>query len=98
MWSRALRLRWRHLFSVTGAGPVILLFNDGTAGLLLGSNPETKIVFIRDPRAPEADPPIPVDEMRLAEVWSGDAVLLRAERSQAKPTRRSRCAGWSASC
>ena len=39
MWSRALRLRWRHLFTVTGAGPVILLFNDGTAGLLTGSNP-----------------------------------------------------------
>jgi ATP-binding cassette subfamily B protein len=84
MWSRALRLRWRHLFTVTGAGPVVLLFNDGSAGLLTGSNPETKIVFIRDPRAPEADPPVPVDELRLAEVWSGEAVLLRAERSQAE--------------
>lgn len=84
MWSRALRLRWRHLFSITGAGPVVLLFKDGTAGLLTGSNSETKIVFIRDPRAAEADPPVPVDEMRLAEVWSGEAVLLRAERSQAE--------------
>ena len=84
MWSRALRLRWRHLFTVTGNGPVILLFNDGTAGLLHSGNPESKIVFIRDPRAPEADPPVPVDEMRLSEVWSGDAVLLRAERSQAE--------------
>lgn len=84
MWSRALRLRWRHLFTVTGTGPVVLLFNDGSAGLLTGSNPEAKIVLIRDPRAPEADPPVPVDEMRLAEVWSGEAVLLRAERSQAE--------------
>ena len=84
MWSRALRLRWRHLFTVTGAGPVVLLFNDGSAGLLVGSNPEAKIVFIRDPRAPEADPPVPVDELRLGEVWSGEAVLLRAERSQAE--------------
>ncbi len=84
MWSRALRLRWRHLFSVTGAGPVVLLFKDGSAGLLTGSNPETKIVFIRDPRAPEADPPVPVDEMRLTEVWGGEVVLLRAERSQAE--------------
>ncbi len=84
MWSRALRLRWRHLFNVTGAGPVVLLFNDGSAGLLSGSNVESKIVLIRDPRAPEAEPPIPVDEMRLNEVWSGDAVLLRAERSQAE--------------
>ena len=84
MWSRALRLRWRHLFTVTGAGPVILLFNDGTAGLLTGSNPETKIVFIRNPHAPEANPPEPVDELRLAELWDGDAILLRAERSQAE--------------
>ncbi len=82
MWSRALRLRWRHLFSVTGAGPVVLLFKDGSAGLLTGSNAEAKVVFIRDPRAPEADPPVPVDEMRLGEVWAGEAVLLRAERSQ----------------
>jgi ATP-binding cassette subfamily B protein len=84
MWSRALRLRWRHLFTITGAGPVVLLFNDGSAGLLTGSNPEHKIVFIRDPRAPEADPPVPVDELRLAEVWSGEVILLRAERSQAE--------------
>ncbi len=84
MWSRALRLRWRHLFNVTGAGPVVLLFNDGSAGLLTGSNAESKVVLVRDPRAPEAAPPIPVDEMRLLEVWSGDAVLLRAERSQAE--------------
>ena len=82
MWSRALRLRWRHLFTVSDAGPVTLLFNDGSAGLLTGANPEAKIVFIRDPRAPEADPPVPVDEMRLSEVWDGDAVLVRAERTQ----------------
>ena len=28
--------------------------------------------------------PVPVDELRLAEVWSGEAILLRAERSQAE--------------
>jgi subfamily B ATP-binding cassette protein HlyB/CyaB len=84
MWSRALRLRWRHLFTVGGNGPVILLFNDGSAGLLVGAAVEQKIVLIRDPRAAEADPPVPVDEMRLSEVWSGETVLLRAERSQAE--------------
>ncbi len=84
MWSRALRLRWRHLFTVGGNGPVILLFTDGTAGLLVAANNEQKIVLIRDPRGAEADPPVPVDEMRLSEVWSGEAVLLRAERSQAE--------------
>ena len=84
MWSRALRLRWRHLMHLSSTGPVVLLFNDGTAGLLTGVNPEAKIVFLKDPRAPEADPPVPVDELRLAEVWSGEAILLRAERGSAE--------------
>ncbi len=38
------RLRWRHLIHLSGTGPVVLLFNDGTAGLLTGANPEAKIV------------------------------------------------------
>src|SRR6201986_4499805 len=37
MWSRALRLRWRLLFTIGGNGPVILLFNDGSSGLLVGA-------------------------------------------------------------
>jgi ATP-binding cassette subfamily B protein len=81
MWSRALRLRWRHLFTIGGNGPVVILFNDGSAGLLTGANAEQKVVLIRDPHAPEADPPVPVDELRLSEVWNGEVVLLRAERS-----------------
>jgi ATP-binding cassette subfamily B protein len=80
MWSRALRLRWRSLLHLSNTGPVVLLFNDGTAGLLTGANPEAKIVFLKDPRAPEADPAIMVDEMRLGEVWSGETILLRTER------------------
>ena len=38
MWSRAVRLRWRHLMRFTNTGPVVLLFTDGTAGLLTGVN------------------------------------------------------------
>jgi subfamily B ATP-binding cassette protein HlyB/CyaB len=80
MWSRALRLRWRHLMRFGNTGPVVLLFNDGTAGLLTGVNAEHKVVFIKDPRGPEADAPVPVDELRLSEVWDGEAVLVRANR------------------
>jgi subfamily B ATP-binding cassette protein HlyB/CyaB len=80
MWSRAVRLRWRHLLRFHNASPVVLLFTDGTAGLLTGVNTEHKVVFIKDPRGPAADAPVPVDELRLSEVWSGDAVLLRANR------------------
>jgi ATP-binding cassette subfamily B protein len=82
MWSRAMRLRWRHLMNFNNTGPVVLLFTDGTAGLLTGVNLEHKVVFLKDPRGPAAESPVPVDEMRLEEVWSGEAVLLRAERGQ----------------
>ncbi len=84
MWSRALRLRWRHLMHLSSTGPVVLLFNDGPAGLLTGANPEAKIIALKDPRAPEADPAIMVDELRLAEVWNGETILLRTERGGAE--------------
>jgi ATP-binding cassette subfamily B protein len=80
MWARAVRLRWRHLMRFTNTGPVVLLFNDGTAGLLTAVNTEHKVVLLKDPRGPESDTPVPVDELRLSEVWSGEAVLIRANR------------------
>jgi ATP-binding cassette subfamily B protein len=83
MWSRALRLRWRNLMHLGNTGPVVLLFSDGTAGLLTGANPEARFVALKDPRAPEADPAIMVDEMRLNEVWNGETILLRTERGGA---------------
>ena len=49
MWSRAVRLRWRHLMRFHDTGPVVLLFTDGTAGLLTGVNAEHKVVFVKDP-------------------------------------------------
>ncbi len=82
MWARAVRLRWRHLMRLRESGPVVLLFKDGGAGLLVGSNAEHKVVLVRDPLSPEGEPPVAVDEMRLAEVWGGEALLLRANRGQ----------------
>jgi len=82
LWARAVRLRWRHLMRLREAGPVVLLFKEGGAGLLVGSNSEHKVVLIRDPLAPEGEPAVAVDEMRLAEVWTGEVLLLRANRGQ----------------
>ena len=83
MWSRAVRLRWRHLMRLRDTGPVVLLFTDGSAGLLTGVNAEHKVVFLKDPRRPTPTRrPVAVDEMRLSEVWAGEAVLLRARRGQ----------------
>lgn len=84
MWSRALRLRWRHLMGMGNGGPVVLLLTDGSAAILTNANNEAKVVLLRDPRAPDSERPVAVDEMRLAEVWSGEAVLLRAQRDQAE--------------
>jgi ATP-binding cassette subfamily B protein len=80
MWARAIRLRWRHLMRFQNTGPVVLLFTDGTAGLLTGINTEHRVVFIKDPTAPAGDPAVPVDQLRLGEVWAGEAVLVRANR------------------
>jgi subfamily B ATP-binding cassette protein HlyB/CyaB len=80
MWSRAVRIRWRHLFRFQETGPVVLLFEDGTAGLLTGANAEQHVVYIRDPFAAAGTAPIAVDELRLSEAWAGEAVLLRANR------------------
>jgi ATP-binding cassette subfamily B protein len=80
MWSRAVRLRWKQIIGLNDAGPVVLLFQDGTAGLLTGANATQNVVFIKDPQAPNSDPPVAIDELRLAQVWSGDAVLIRSQR------------------
>jgi ATP-binding cassette, subfamily B, bacterial HlyB/CyaB len=80
MSSRAVRIRWRHLFRFQETGPVVLLLEDGGAGLLVGANAEENVVHIKDPYAPAGTVPVAVDELRLAQVWSGEAVLLRANR------------------
>jgi ATP-binding cassette subfamily B protein len=80
MWARAVRIRWRHLFRLADAGPVVLLFEDGGAGLLAGADAAQNRIFIRDPFAPPGAAPVGVDELRLAAAWAGEAVLLRANR------------------
>jgi ATP-binding cassette subfamily B protein len=80
MWSRAVRIRWRHLLRFHDAGPVVLLFTDGSAGLLVGANSAERVVFLKDPFAPAGSEPVRLDELRLSEVWAGEAVLLRRTR------------------
>ena len=81
MWARAVKLSWRHLFRFQDSEPVVLLFRDGSAGLLTGVNHDKNLVFIKDPAGQEDPAPIPVDELRLEKVWTGEAVLLRNERA-----------------
>jgi ATP-binding cassette, subfamily B, bacterial HlyB/CyaB len=81
MWSRAVRIGWRNLLRLNDAGPVVLLFTDGSAGLLTGADAEQMVVFLKDPFAAAGVAPIPVDELRLSQVWAGEGVLLRPTRA-----------------
>ena len=84
MYAKAERVRWRSLFRLIGntkpVSPVILLFRDGTAGLLIGADPARNIVWVRDPRHTADDQAVAVDEFRLAHAWGGDVLLIRRAR------------------
>jgi ATP-binding cassette, subfamily B, bacterial HlyB/CyaB len=86
MWARAVRLSWRQLLRlrVEDTGPVVLLFADASAGLLIGVNAQHDVVVLRDPRTVENGAHVVVDRMRLEHVWSGETILLRAKRGQSE--------------
>jgi signal transduction histidine kinase len=76
MWARAVRLRWPGLLRFQDSGPVVLLFADGSAGLLIGASVERNLVFLKRADAPPDSEATAVDQLRLSEVWTGEAVLL----------------------
>jgi ATP-binding cassette subfamily B protein len=94
LWARALRLRWRQLLRLQAGAPVVLLFRDGTAGLLVGVDAARQVVWLRDPRGGAAAAPVAVDELRLGQVWAGEAILVRRRWRR----RRSIWAGWRGWC
>lgn len=80
MWARAVRLNWRSLLKLKDTGPVVLLLNDGGAAVLTDVDPDLKVVMLKDPAVPASDNAVAVDQLRLSQVWSGEVVLMRAER------------------
>jgi len=80
LWAKADRLRWRQLMRLRSDAPVVLLFSDGSAALLVGCDAAREVVLLKDPRAPATDPPIAVDELRLMQLWQGMALLVRRAR------------------
>ncbi|MGH7068448.1 MAG: hypothetical protein ACREFO_00340 [Acetobacteraceae bacterium] len=78
--ARASRLNWRQLMKLTDPAPVVLLFNDGSAGLLTGVDALERVALIKDPRGRPSDLAVPVGELRLSEVWAGEVILIRKPR------------------
>jgi ATP-binding cassette, subfamily B, bacterial HlyB/CyaB len=83
LWAKAVRLRWRQLFGFESSAPVVLLFGDGGAALLVGKDAAREVVFLKDPRASPSDPPIAVDALRLQQLWQGVGLLVRGVRGSA---------------
>jgi ATP-binding cassette, subfamily B, bacterial HlyB/CyaB len=81
LWAKAVRLRWRHLLRVQSDAPLVLLLNDGSAALLVAKDDAREVVFLKDPRASPGDPPVAVDELRLMQLWQGEALLVRRVRA-----------------
>ena len=81
MISKAMRLKWRHLVRMAEQPPMVLLFRDGSAGIMVGADPQRNIVWLKDPNRNEAEPAVAVDELRLAQVWTGDVILVRRSRT-----------------
>lgn len=79
--AKGMRLKWRYLIRLYNSPPVVLMFKDGSAGLMVGVNPKKRIVFLRDPLGKETDAPIAVDELRLRQAWTGDVLLVKANRN-----------------
>ena len=82
--AKADRVRWKQLFKLQGTEtpvpPIVLLLKDGGAALLIGSDPTRNVVWLRDPAAGSGESAVAVDELRLAQSWSGEILLIRRQR------------------
>lgn len=86
--AKGMRLRWQYLVKMGNTPPVVLLFRDGSAALMVRTDPEKGIVWLRDPLKGEGDHPVPVDQLRLMQVWTGDVVLIKRRRDESEGDAR----------
>jgi ATP-binding cassette subfamily B protein len=80
--AKAMKLGWKNLFRLREAAPVVLLLKDGTAGLVVGADPERDVVWLKSPTARDSEPPVAVDKLRLEQAWGGEVVLVRRPMGQ----------------
>ena len=88
--ARALRVSWRGLLRLGSGGPqaapAVLLLRDGGAALLVASDTAKGVVWLRDPSLSSGEP-VAIDELRLSQVWGGEALLVRRGRGQSEADR-----------
>ncbi len=75
--AKAVKLTWRNLFTFRETTPVVVLLKDGTAGLVVGADARSDVVWIKSPTSRDSEPPVAVDRLRLEQAWAGEAVLVR---------------------
>jgi len=85
LWAKSVRLTWQQIIALDVRKPVVLLLNDGSAVLLVATDRKRDQVMIRHSRLAAGDPPVAVSPADLHAVWSGEAILMRANRTAASP-------------
>jgi subfamily B ATP-binding cassette protein HlyB/CyaB len=86
--AKAERVRWKSLFKLQGNAspppPIVLLFKDGTAGLMVGADHGRNLIWVRDPRSAGNEAAVAVDEFRLSQAWGGEVLLIRRVRGESE--------------
>ncbi|MCQ8239650.1 peptidase domain-containing ABC transporter [Acetobacteraceae bacterium KSS12] len=82
--AKGMRLKWRYLVRMSNTPPIVLMFKDGSAGVMVAADAANDLVWLRDPMGTESDPALAVDELRLSQVWTGDVLMVRRARDQAE--------------
>jgi subfamily B ATP-binding cassette protein HlyB/CyaB len=80
LWAKAIRMKWQQLMRLESAGPVMLLMKDGGAVLMVEVDPARNLVFVKEPTMSGGGVSVPVDELRLSQVWEGEVLLIRPQR------------------
>ena len=81
MWAKGVRLKWQQLMRLESTGPVLLLMKDGGAVLMTEADSNRNVIFVKEPSLAGGGVAVPVDELRLSQVWEGEAILIRPQRS-----------------
>jgi ATP-binding cassette, subfamily B, bacterial HlyB/CyaB len=81
LWAKAVRMKWQQLMRLESSGPVMLLMKDGGAVLMVEADPIRNVVFVKEPTMSGGGISVPVDELRLSQVWEGEALLIRPQRN-----------------